>query len=350
MYRLAVVGAGRMGHVRTQAFLQTGRAVLCGVAAQHLESARQFGRQYGCTQYFDDFRELSQCNPDLVLIETPHRIQEDVIRWALTSGFHTLIGGCPARSTEEARWIAEISAHNRLIVEAGFEARYKNIWTQVKIHLQTGRIGELVAVRAVSLFLPDPASWYYDQEESGGMPLTHMTYAFINPLRWLLGEPLFVSAFANRKKHLAATLVQEETCVANILFPDNILCSLTSGYIRTTSQENDSSWHLVFLGTHGEIHLFPSDEGPGELILYKDGQSLRESFPADKPFQTQAETFLNDLEGAANCLNTPSSFLGDIVVAEAIAHSARQLRTIAITDTATQPAPCLKETVNERFI
>ncbi len=29
------------------------------------------------------------------------------------------------------------------------------------------------------------------------MPLTHMTYCFINPVRWLAGDPQFVSAFAN---------------------------------------------------------------------------------------------------------------------------------------------------------
>jgi predicted dehydrogenase len=65
-------------------------------------------------------------------------------------------------------------------VEAGYEARYKAVWKQARQIIQSDRIGQLVAIRTVALFPANPESWYYNQATSAGMPLTHMTYAFIN--------------------------------------------------------------------------------------------------------------------------------------------------------------------------
>jgi len=330
MKRLAVVGAGRMAHIRTRAFLETQRVTLCGVAARRLSRAQAFGKQYGCTACFDDFRRLNICAQDVVLVETPHLIQEDVVRWALETGAHVLIGGSPANSAGEARWIAERAEAQGLIVEAGFEARYKAVWESTRRRLNTGAIGQLVAVRAVALFAADPDSWYYDQDASGGMPVTHMTYAFLNPLRWLLGTPLHVSAFANRKKHTGPGLVREETCVASLLFPGEVLCSLTAGYVRSGPPEEAAAWQVIFLGTEGEMHVFPSDEGPGSLKLHSGGQITGEVFTGDTPFLAQAQCFLDAIEGTATCRNAPADFLADLVIAEAVTTSAASHRTIAI--------------------
>ena len=40
----------------------------------------------------------------------------------------------------------------------------------------------------MALWNPDPDEWYYDQEASGGMPLTHMSYCYLNAVRWILGQ------------------------------------------------------------------------------------------------------------------------------------------------------------------
>ncbi|MEO9527530.1 Gfo/Idh/MocA family oxidoreductase [Roseibium sp.] len=330
MKRLAVVGAGRMAHIRTQAFLETQRVMLCGVAARRLSSAQAFAYQYGCDTCFDEFRRLSSCAPDVVLVETPHLVQEDVVRWALETGAHVLIGGSPANSAGEARRIAERAAAQGSIVEAGYEARYKAVWESARRRLHSGEIGTLIAVRAVALFAADPASWYYDQTNSGGMPLTHMTYAFLNPLRGLLGHPLHVSAFANRKKHTGPGLVREETCVAGLLFPDEVLCTLTAGYVRSGPADEDAAWQVIFLGTGGELHVFPSDEGPGSLQVHSGGKVTQEVFTGDKPFLAQAQCFLDAIDGTGSCRNAPAEFVADVMIAEAVAASAASHRTIAI--------------------
>lgn len=332
MKRLVIVGAGRMATVRTKAFLETQQVRLCGVASRNLDNAYAFAGRFNCEIAFDDYQRLADLNPDIVLVETPHQIQTHIVHWAITSGYHTLIGGCPACSLEEIDWIRQVATKKNLIVEAGYEARYKAVWKQARQIIQSDRIGQLVAIRTVALFPANPESWYYNQAISAGMPLTHMTYAFINPLRWLLGDPLYISAFANRKKCLTSQSVVEETCIANLLFPDDVLCSMTAGYVRPGSPREDDSWYVAITGINGELKVFPSDEGQGRLVL-EQGESIHQEHFEGAPnaFELQVKTVLDAIDGDNHCHNTPQTCFMDVAVAEVISQSVQQKQTIELS-------------------
>jgi predicted dehydrogenase len=325
--RFAVVGAGMMAKLRTRAFLATGRATLVGVASRRLASARRFAEDFDCQSYFDDYRRLSACEPDAVLIEVPHRIQDEVALWAIESGFHLLIGGCLSLSAAGAVRLGEAASERKVVVEAGYEARYKAVWESARRHLAAGdSLGRIIAVRSIALWPAPPHSWYYSQQESGGMPLTHLTYTFINPIRWLFGDPLYVSAFANRIKQTAEGKVDEETCFANILFGNEVICNMMAGFVKPG---DISAWTLTILGTDGVMEIFPSEMGPGSLSIHRGTEQSRESFAqAPDAFEVQAQVFFDALDGDNRCRNSPQDTLGDVQLAEAIVRSAREKSTI----------------------
>ena len=118
-------------------------------------------------------------------------------------GYDLLIGGCLASSVENGRQIVEMAARNRRIVEAGFQRRYDPAWEEIRRLVAGGELGVPVMAVTTALWNPDPDGWYYDQEESGGMPLTHMSYCYLNAVRWILGQPTTVSAMANRLRNTA---------------------------------------------------------------------------------------------------------------------------------------------------
>lgn len=329
--RFAVIGAGHMGRKRTEAFLATGKATLCGVAARHLTNARKFAQDFNCTTYFDDYKKLAACQPDAVLIEVPHKAQEEMVRWLLDSGYHILIGGPLACSVLEGSKIRQAADEKGLVVEAGYEARYKAVWESTRQYLQDGVLGKLVAINSTAFWAANPNSWYYNQEESGGMPLTHMTYTFINPLRWILGDPLYVSAFSNRVKDVSSGKVNEENCTANILFENNVLCNMTAGFVNPA--ERPASWVLSFLGTKGIMEVFPSEKGPGSLRILRGKEAIENKFnEAPDPFEIQAQVFLEALNGDNCCRNKPEDTIGDIRVAEAIVRSSYKKKTIQINN------------------
>lgn len=328
MKRIAIIGAGWMARVRARALQATGQAEICAVAARHQATAEAFGAEIGSPRCYDAFRRVAEADPEAVLVEVPHAAQDEIVRWALGAGLHVLIGGSLASSVEAGQAILRESEARGLVVEAGYEARYHGLWEAAREELAAGRIGRRIAARAIALWDGDPATWYYSQRQSGGMPLTHMTYCFLNPLRWLLGNPTHVSAFANRKAHTEPGLLAQETCIANLLFPDEVLGSLTAGFVKPGELP---AWSVTLLGTEGALEVTPVDLGGGTLTVYdRAGTETRDFEGARDAFEAQASTFLAAMDGAGGCRNAPRDALVDLQVAEAIVTSAGEKRTLAL--------------------
>ena len=106
MKRIAIAGAGNMARARGRAFLDSG-AQICSVAARHEASARACAAELDCSCYYDDYRRLAENGPDAILIETPHKIQDEIALWALDAGFDVLIGGCLASGLEQGQQIVD---------------------------------------------------------------------------------------------------------------------------------------------------------------------------------------------------------------------------------------------------
>mgnify|MGYP001327835368 CR=1 FL=1 len=86
-----------MARIRGQAFLATGQAEICAVVSQHLETARVCAAELDCSLYGDDIRYLAEGRPDAVLIETPHKAQDEIAVWALEEDLDllTMVGRPP---------------------------------------------------------------------------------------------------------------------------------------------------------------------------------------------------------------------------------------------------------------
>ena len=337
MIRIAVAGAGFMARRRSLALLATGRAEICGVAARRRSSARRLAEEVGCPLWLDSVHRLLDAHPDAVLVEVPNAEQDAIVLRALDAGLPVLIGGPLSTSVAGGRRILEAARRSRLVVEAGFEARYKPAWEEVVALVGGGAIGRVIAVRTVALWACDPSTWYARESRSGGMPVAHMTYAFVNPLRWLLGEPTLVSAFANRVANTAPGAVAEETCVASLRFPHSVLCSMTAGFVKAFERE---SWSVWVIGTDGGIELLPTELDAGTLVLHRGaGTDVRDFGAGADPFVAQADAFLDSLMGERRCRNPPDVALGDLRVAAAIARSVRSEATVRLTPARSARAP-----------
>jgi myo-inositol 2-dehydrogenase / D-chiro-inositol 1-dehydrogenase len=326
--RLAIVGAGMMARRRGAALRDQGARVVA-VASRGGATARSLAADFGCEAAYDDFRRVADARPDAVLVETPHSVQDEIVGWALGQGFHVFVGGPLSATVEGGEAIGRAADAAGRVVEAGFEARYKAAWETARDWVHGGEIGRVVAVRTVALWDGNPASWYYDEAESGGMPVAHLSYCFVNPVRWILGEPTHVSAFASRVRHTEPRHVREETVVATLLFPGQVLAAMTAGYVRPA--DDGASWTATFLGTEGVVEVQPTEMDGGSVRLLRGGRERRvDCSRAPCAFRAQAAAFLAALTGDDRCRNRPADALGDLRVAEAVSRSARTLATVAL--------------------
>jgi predicted dehydrogenase len=313
-----------MARTRGQAFIETGQAEVCAVAARRKETAQTCASELDCATYHDDYRRLAESSPDAILIEVPHRIQDEIALWALEAGFDILIGGCLASNVEHGEQIIEMAEEQGRVVEVGYQRRYDSVWEEIHSVVRSGHLGEPIMAASMALWNADPSMWYYDQEESGGMPLTHMSYGGLNAIRWVLGTPVAVSAMANQKVETGPGRVLEETCGALVEFESGAFLSATASY---AGPEGMDSAETRFVFTGGGVQT----EADGAITIFQDGKSERRSFDTSpSPFIRQAETFLDAIESRGDGRNPPKDGLVDIRIAEAISLSAREKRTVSM--------------------
>lgn len=155
--------------------------------------------------------------------------------------------------------------------------------------IRSGVLGELLAVQTIALVDQDPESWYYDEAASGGMFVTHLSYAFLNLLRWILGTPATVAAIGNRKALTRPGAVRHETCAALLTFPGDVLCTMTAGHVRPPWMD---TWDVRILGTGGALDLRPGDLEPGSLHHHpRHGPSVTRDFAPNDAFARQAADY-----------------------------------------------------------
>ena len=322
-HRIAIIGAGSMARHRGQALLDTGRAQVCAVASRRFGPALDCAERLGCDTAFDDYRQIAQTKPDAVLIEVPHLPQDEITLWALTSGYDVLVGGSLAVNSQIGAKIVELAADNGCLVEAGFQRRYDAAWEEIHRLVQSRELGDPIMAVTMALWLAPAGSWYADQHVSGGMPLTHMSYCYLNAIRWILGTPTIVSALASAGVLGEAERVQEETCAALVGFENGAFLSATASYIRP---EKMTDAQPRFICTAGGIQ---ADDNI--LTVFRGAQSETQSFDAEpSAFVRQAHAFLDAVESRTAARNPPADALLDLQIAEAISLSAREQRTVTL--------------------
>ncbi|MBT6148816.1 MAG: hypothetical protein HOH74_25490 [Gemmatimonadetes bacterium] len=155
------------------------------------------------------------------------------------------------------------------------------------------------------------------------MPLTHMSYCYLNAIRWIMGTPTVVSALASAGVLGGAGRVKEETCAALVGFDNGAALSATASYIRP---EKMTDAEPRFICSAGGIQV----EGD-TLTVFRGAQSETRSFDAaPSAFVRQAHAFLDAVESRTAARNPPEDALLDVEIAEAIALSAREQRTVTL--------------------
>jgi predicted dehydrogenase len=308
-----------MARVRGQALLATGRTEIVAVASRNIEHARAIASELGAADAFDDFRCLEVCRPEAVLVETPHQTHDEVVPWALETGFDLLIGGNLASSVAAGERFADQARRQERVVECGYDRRYHPAWEKARELIQAGDLGRPIQAYAAGLWSADPQSWYYSQAASGGMPLTHMSYVGLSYIRWIFGQPVGAAAAANRVVQTAPGLVEEESCAAIVHFESGAFATVIASYYAP------AGWPWVMASFVCSRGGAIPDEGEGTLTIYRGAQPEALRFPKEpSSCVRQANAFLDAVDQRGGQRNPPEDALWDVRLAEAIAKAARE--------------------------
>lgn len=217
--KVAIVGCGNISRRHAEAYANTGRTSLVGVADIVEASAQELAGKFGGTPYASVTELLAAEDPDLVSVTTPPGSHAEIAIEILAAGKSVLLEKPPVLSLAEMDAVAEAERASEGSVWVIFQHRHGSGALRAADLLGRGALGRpLVAVcetlwfRPLSYFDPDwRGTWV---GEGGGPTLGHGIHQ-IDLLLHLLGPWRTINATAVR---LDRPVEFEDVSMASVIF------------------------------------------------------------------------------------------------------------------------------------
>jgi predicted dehydrogenase len=278
--RLGLIGASVKGTWSARSHLPAVQAssdveltAVCTTKAASAEAARQ---AYGARLAFDDYHKMI-ASPEVDAVAVVVRVPSHYapVRTALDAGKHVYCEWPLGRTTEEAVELAALAKANRCVTAVGLQARVNPTLMHMKELVDTGFIGEMMAVhvsllREGVLSRPSHRTWQRDAE-LGANTLTIAFGHTVDAMRFVTGDFGRLSAVvATQAKQWLDTGTKTWLDVTS---PDNVLLS---GRLANGAVVSAHVAAIPFAGSGYRMEIYGRD---GTLVATgEDSPQLSEVF------------------------------------------------------------------------
>jgi myo-inositol 2-dehydrogenase/D-chiro-inositol 1-dehydrogenase len=213
MLGVALLGAGRMGHLHARVIAGHDDAALAWVCDPIEDAAKTLAGRHGARWSADPRDALGDSSVDAVVIASATATHTDLLRDAVLAGKKVLCEKpIDLDLAEVDRCWAEIAGHEPFVM-VGFNRRFDPTFRDIRERVEAGEIGPLKTLRVTSRDPSPPPAAYL--ATSGGM-FRDMTIHDFDMARFFLGDIVEVQAmastnglevFANANDHAQAIVV-----------------------------------------------------------------------------------------------------------------------------------------------
>ena len=264
------------------------RNILTSVASRSQASADAYAQEWKIERAFGSY-EAMLADPDVDVIYNPlpnHLHAEWTIR-AMEAGKHVLCEKPMGLSTAEVDAIEAIALKTGKVVAEAFMYRHHPQTLQAKELVQSGRIGQLQAIRGAFTFSMKTDTNIRLVPEMGGGSIWDVGCYPISYTRFIVGaEPLEVFG-----QQFTGKSGVDESFFGQLKFPGDIYAQFDSGF------RSPFRTHIEIVGSEGTLTV-PSPFKPGldeHIILNCNGQV--ESIPV-----ASQELYIGEVEDMADCI------------------------------------------------
>ena len=161
------------------------------------ERLKDMGERYGVTRLFTDKDEmLAIPEIDAVSVCTWNSQHAPCTIAALKAGKHVMCEKPMAMNAKEAEEMKKAAEESGKLLMIGFVRRYKESTQVLKEFSENGTIGDIYYTKATYLRRHgNPGGWFGDKSRSGGGPLIDLGVHVIDMARYVMGNPMPVSAY-----------------------------------------------------------------------------------------------------------------------------------------------------------
>ena len=190
--KIGFIGSGWAKVAQAPAFSMMENVELVAVASPTEPHRQKFMKMFGISKGFADWRDMLQCDLDLVCVTTPPSFHAEMVTGVLQSGKSVLCEKPFVLSVADAAAMVELASRSQGIALLDHQLRFHPAVRHMKQMIDGGDIGKVYEVRTVVNLAtrnrPDqPWTWWCDAAKGGGA-LGAIGSHLIDLNRYLVGE------------------------------------------------------------------------------------------------------------------------------------------------------------------
>lgn len=319
MYKVGIIGFGKMGMLHGALLNGTGKAQLVAICDKSWVMRWGFKRVYPKVKTFNDVdKMLSQVNLDIAIVATPTFNHMESALKCIEKGCHVFIEKPLAINYIQARKIMEAAEKRGVKVQVGYCNRFCPSITKGKQIIEKGEIGRPVEADAY-MYIADVfeahSGWRYNKKTSGGGVLMDFGIHMLDEICWYFGRVDSVSAMS--KKIYSKEVEDELNAVIN--FKSGLRVVFDTSWSKENYRKSYSK--LEVRGEKGK--LIVTDQ---TLVRYDvDGKILEEySYPQLYPgafmdigglnYSYQIEKFIELIDSKGTVTNIQDAVYDQYIV------------------------------------
>ncbi|GCE45589.1 putative dehydrogenase [Thermosporothrix hazakensis] len=252
MQRYVIIGAGAQVFSAHRPGLQHPEIQIVAIAEPDEQRGHARAAELHCPLYTDYRTMLTEVQPDVAVVLTPHPLHAEISIACLRAGCHVLVEKPMAVHISEADAMIAAAAESKRLLWVVFQHRYRPEIQAIARLLQERRLGSITRVELTASW-PRPASYYQQAPwrgtwagEGGGV-LMNQGIHHLDLLCYLLGLPERLTAWTRTRKH---AIEVEDTAQALLEWSEGTL-----GFLHLSTAEADVAERLKLVGTRGRLEL-----------------------------------------------------------------------------------------------
>jgi len=170
--KVGVIGTGFIGPAHIEALRRLGNIKVVALAECSHDIAKSKAEILSVEKYYGDYKQLLK-NRDIqsVHICSPNYLHYQMSKEALEAGKHVICEKPLAISVQEAEKLVELTYKTGLVNAVNFNIRYYPLMRQVKVMVEKGDVGDILAIQGSYLqdwlFHQTDYNWRLEPDKSG---------------------------------------------------------------------------------------------------------------------------------------------------------------------------------------
>lgn len=308
--RFGLIGCGRIATSHIEAFAKVPDANLVAIAEPR-EAAGRAAAEAARAAYFADYRDAGLSKlVDAVIVCAPPSEHPAIVKHFLELGTHVLCEKPLTIRSSDARELARLAEHKKLVLMMASKFRYTEDMIQAKQIIEAGSLGNVIQFENV--FTGKVAMrerWNCDPKISGGGVLIDNGSHSVDIARYLLGPVVAVQAQPGVQ---GQGLAVEDTV--------NLWLRTGKGVVGTVDLSwtihKETPWYVSVFGSAGSVNVgwkgsqYRHDGSPGWV-------SFGNGYDKVAAFKGQLQNFVDSVRGQAKPLMGLEDALASVRVIEA---------------------------------